>query len=355
MILFQLIRTLKLAARFDLLRVLVFAASLNLLFGAAFYYAERGVQEHLSMGDAIWWSMVTMTTVGYGDYYAHTFLGRYIISYPCMLLGIGIIGYLVGTVANTLLDWSARRRRGEVKINLRNHIIICNFPSEEKVLELQRELQAIPVHAKSECVLVCDNLRELPPSLVKAGFHFVFGSCSSEEVLRRANILHCAGVVILAEDPNNARSDDRTYTTGSLIELISRESGRAIKTVVEMVSEKSLRTMERTNVDGIVSTDGVASCLLAMEFQNPGVGAAVNQIITASRGSQLYLHRTSRTGPLVEFQRRALDTLANLQIIGVVQGEKTLVNPDKRLVIADGDTLIVLAEHAGDLAVIEGP
>lgn len=354
MILFQLFRSLKRATRNDIVKVLLIAALLNFVFGTAFYFAERGVQENLGLDDAIWWSMVTMTTVGYGDYFAHTPIGRYLISYPCMLLGIGIIGYLVGTVANTLIDWAARRRRGEVKLNIKNHIIICNFPSEEKVLEVQREIHAIPAYAKCEYALVSDNIRELTPGLAKAGFHFVFGSSSSEDALKRANILACTGVIVLAEDPSQARSDDRTYTTGSLIELLSRESGRPIKTVVEMISEKSLRTMKRTNVDGIVSTDGVASCLLAMEFQSPGIGAAVNQIITASRGSQLFLHRTARSGPLVDLQRAALDGSANLQIIGVVQGGRTLVNPNKYLAITSGDDLIVLAEQVSDLAIIEG-
>ncbi len=353
MILFQLFRTLKRATRNDLAKVLVIAVLLNLVFGTAFYFAERGVQENLGLDDAIWWSMVTMTTVGYGDYFAHTPIGRYLISYPCMLLGIGIIGYLVGSVANTLIDWAARRRRGEVKIKIRSHIIICNFPNEEKVLEVQREIHALPAYAKCEFVLVTDNLRELTPALTKAGFHFVYGSSSSEEALKQANILECTGVIVLAEDPCHARSDDRTYTTGSVIELLSRELGRNIKTVVEMISEKSLRTMKRTNVDGIVSIDGVASCLLAMEFQSPGVGAAINQIIAINRGSQLYLHRTTRSGPLVDLQRAALDASANVQIIGVVQQGKTLVNPDKRLMIANGDALIVLAEQESDLAMID--
>ena len=56
------------------------AIVLNIFFGSAFYFAERTVQESLSFWDSIWWAMVTMTTVGYGDYYAQTPIGRYVIS-----------------------------------------------------------------------------------------------------------------------------------------------------------------------------------------------------------------------------------------------------------------------------------
>lgn len=34
------------------------------------------VQEHHSLGDAIWWAFMTFTTVGYGDQYPHTLVGR---------------------------------------------------------------------------------------------------------------------------------------------------------------------------------------------------------------------------------------------------------------------------------------
>ncbi len=44
------------------------AIILNLIFGTAFYFAERDVQEGLGFGDSVWWGMVTMTTVGYGDH-----------------------------------------------------------------------------------------------------------------------------------------------------------------------------------------------------------------------------------------------------------------------------------------------
>ncbi|KAA9022042.1 ion transporter [Niallia endozanthoxylica] len=52
-----------------------------------------------SYGDALWWAIVTMTTVGYGDLYPETTVGR-IIASVLMLTGIGIIGLITGTVAS---------------------------------------------------------------------------------------------------------------------------------------------------------------------------------------------------------------------------------------------------------------
>jgi voltage-gated potassium channel len=57
-------------------------------------------------GDAIWWGIVTLTTVGYGDRFPVTFLGR-LTAVSVMLAGIGIIGALASILASMLVAPSA--------------------------------------------------------------------------------------------------------------------------------------------------------------------------------------------------------------------------------------------------------
>src|SRR5262249_47320891 len=63
--------------------------------------AERG---HLhaniqNIGDALWWAIVTITTVGYGDHYPVTFEGR-IVAIGLMIAGIALIGVITASVAS---------------------------------------------------------------------------------------------------------------------------------------------------------------------------------------------------------------------------------------------------------------
>lgn len=351
---FQLLHKIKRLLGPNSLRILFWAIALNIAFGVAFYYAERGVQQGLTLTDSLWWSMVTMTTVGYGDFYAQTPIGRYLISYPCMVLGIGIIGYLVGAVANYFIELSNRKRKGAMQIKLQNHIIICNYPEEEKLLKIVEELHAIDQYHKSHILLISNTITEIPERIRAAGIHFLRGHCNDEETLFKANILHCEGVLILPEDPQSIRSDDLTFTTGSLIELISKEHNKDIKTVAELNSARSLRTMTRSGVDGTISADGMASCLLAQEFQHPGVSRVIEQMITSTHGSQIYLYPSRLAGRrIVELQKAVLEHEANIQIIGIIHQGKQILNPDKQVKIAKGDLLIILSEDKQDLDAIE--
>ena len=74
-----------------------------LIAGLAVFDAEHTVGNIKTFGDAIWWSFVTMTTVGYGDYYPVTPTGR-IVAVGLMIGGITLIGVITATLASWIVE-----------------------------------------------------------------------------------------------------------------------------------------------------------------------------------------------------------------------------------------------------------
>ncbi len=83
------------------LRFIVYATIfLIIFFGFLFYVAEPEVE---TFSDGIWWALVTITTVGYGDITPYTTLGR-IVASTLMILGIGFIATLTAAVSAYFLS-----------------------------------------------------------------------------------------------------------------------------------------------------------------------------------------------------------------------------------------------------------
>jgi voltage-gated potassium channel len=115
--LFRLLRLLRLAPiarRMFSLEGLRYATVLALLTtfggGAAFSAAEG---REMSVWDGTWWAVSTMTTVGYGDIYPHTDVGR-VIAMLVMFVGIGFIAILTAALAERFVATQVREETAEV-------------------------------------------------------------------------------------------------------------------------------------------------------------------------------------------------------------------------------------------------
>ena len=88
-------------------RVVVYTVGATMLTvviaGLAVYDAERTNGNIDSFGDAIWWAFVTITTVGYGDYYPVTVTGR-VVAVGLMIGGIALIGVVTATLASWIVE-----------------------------------------------------------------------------------------------------------------------------------------------------------------------------------------------------------------------------------------------------------
>jgi voltage-gated potassium channel len=88
-------------------------ATVFLTVAAGAVQATVDTRDFESFWDGVWWAVVTVTTVGYGDIYPHTVAGR-IIAIAVMLLGIGFLAVLTATVASHFVQVDQEQGSQEV-------------------------------------------------------------------------------------------------------------------------------------------------------------------------------------------------------------------------------------------------
>ncbi|HET7838871.1 MAG TPA: ion channel, partial [Rectinemataceae bacterium] len=179
-----------------------FLGSLVLVAAVLVFIAEKagGDSSFKSLFDGIWWAVVTVATVGYGDKYPVTVPGR-LLAIATILASIVLTSLISGTVASIFVERRIREGKGLQDLKLKNHLIICGWnPNAEAIL---RDLEGIEGARGVSVVLV--NWMEVEAfDAAKARFpaldlRFVRGDFTQEAVLRRASVKAASACVIVPD------------------------------------------------------------------------------------------------------------------------------------------------------------
>ena len=205
-----------------------------ILNSTCFYYFERAQKQNLTLFDAFWLSFTTITTVGYGDLSASTIKGRLATMVLLYAVGLAIFPYVITQIIDIVIERGERRRRGLINLEnvIKNHIVIVNFPNEQKVQTIIEQLTVDPSTAKCPIVIVAQEIDMLP--FEGKNINFVRGSSIEQETFIKANIKEAQAAIILASGLDKGVSDAMAVASVSLIVKLNPQ----IKTVTECTSAK---------------------------------------------------------------------------------------------------------------------
>jgi voltage-gated potassium channel len=252
---------------------------------SGFLFFEVEQRPELRWEDALWWTLVTLTTVGYGDVFPMTAGGRFAVALPVMVLGIGLLGYVLSIAATALVEARTKEVTGMATLELKGHLIVINHPSPAKVERLLDELAGSVVLGEDQEVVVIDeSLPQLPPELARrAGIHFVRGDPARDETLTRAAIDHAARAVILSKIPGDPHSDHLTAAVVLAIEARCR----TVHTVAECVDPASAELLRKAGCNSVVCASRFDAHVLGAEMAMPGAQDVFEMLLSTRRGPQL--------------------------------------------------------------------
>ena len=128
------------------------------------------LEPDLPLRNAFWWSIVTLTTVGYGDISPVTLGGR-AIAVLIMFFGIGLLGIMSATLATILISKKMKEDKGMKTYAFKNHVILCEW--NHRARSILKELRAASQTEEAQVILIAD-IEEKPvasaiPSKMSSG------------------------------------------------------------------------------------------------------------------------------------------------------------------------------------------
>jgi voltage-gated potassium channel len=306
------------------------------IFIADRYYATKGAAGIL---DAVYWAVVTIATVGYGDVVPTSPLAK-LLALAIILSGPALLSLLTASVASMLVEKKIREGEGLETIKDRDHLIICGWNENgDKVVDVLL-LQLKGTRPKIVLVNELDkeDIQSIQVQYKDHDIAFVRGNFVKEEVLARANLPWARAAIVLA-DLSGGRTLDKADERTVFATMAIKSMASKVRTCAELIHVENREHLFRANVDEIIVRGESAGALLATAAVSPGLTDSVKSLINSEDPNKLWRvpvpsrFADKTFGELLPYFRDKFQAL----LVGVVREKKSIQLED----ILSGDSSFI--------------
>lgn len=292
--------------------------------------------ERMPFDEALYMTIITVTTVGFGDVVPETDVGR-TFTVVLIILGIGAattaVSNAIEVIAGQRLWTSVRIRRMEEQLQvLNNHYVVAGYGRIGQ--QIVRDIQI-----RGEACVVVDHALgpHLEGMLFDMDIPFILGDATEDAVLIKAQVQRARGfVAALPSDADNVLAILTAREQREDVFIVARAS--------EVTSESKLR---RAGADHVISPYQVGAHRMAMALLRPAVHSFLKHLFDISDEEsydigQIDVRKGSRlVGQSI--MTSELRRIRNLSILAInTHDEELVINPNPQREFKVGDRLIVI-------------
>jgi voltage-gated potassium channel len=314
--------------------VTLFVIPLALLtVGTLGYYL---IEEKFTLFDALYMTVITITTVGYGEVHPLSPSGR-MFTIVLLLVGVFSLFYTAteivrGVVSGEVHQHFGRQRMARSLAGLKDHLIVCGYGRMGKHVCREFARQEIPF-------VLIDRSEEVLEDFNLSGGLAVEGDATSDEVLKRAGVDRARALVSVV--PHDA---ENLYITMS-----ARLLNGKLFIVARAETEEAERKLLRAGADRVIAPYALGGTRIAQAVMRPTVMEFI-ELATRTEHLELQIEQTLIT----DGSALVGSTLANsklrqdlgLIIVAIKKASGAMAyTPPPEMVLEAGDTLIALGRR----------
>ncbi len=323
----------------------------TLVGGTTIFLIEREQNANIEhLADGIWWAIVTLTTVGFGDITPETRMGQ-AVGAVMMVAGMFTLALFAGIVGHTLLRAVLTIREEQFRMStFVNHVVVCGYDPGARML-----LDALLSEIRSDShppVVFAPGER---PSDIPTEFVWVSGDPTKESELEKARLTHAAAVILVGSRLVAPQHADATtiLTTFTIRSFMAKQALRVkrrtpLYLVAEILDAENVAHTRSAGADEVIETTRLGFSLMAHAVSVHGTGAILSQVVSVEANS-LYVGECpeGERATFAEVSRHIKQRAGGL-LVGVRDPHtgEDILNPPDDLFVAPPLQLIYLAESA---------
>jgi len=299
--------------------------------------SENGKIDNLS--DAFWYSIVTLTTVGYGDIVPTSTGGR-VIGYILIFLSLGVYGLLIGQISTIMSNIKENKKMGMYGTNFEDHIVVIGWTQFGKTVIDQL------IKAGRKIALVTrkrENIDLLKELYQNKNLFVLYSDYENFESLEKVNIRKSNTVFVNLNDD-----------TEKLVYILNlKKEFEGLKYTVTLENSNLKQTFINAGVTHAISRNEIASRLIASYMFEPDVALYSEEILAYPTNEEEYdmkqfkvLENNPYNGQEYDKAFFELKKNQNVILMGLVRIEDgkriAYKNPSDNFKIKTDDYLIML-------------